>query len=151
MQKRKCFSSRLTFVFAQSTEARCCVENADVVGSAPTGDAPTTSEWSTRLLITKVHLILEVRPYIDNWMLYLHGKAGPIRCSGWNIPEGQFYSCWCPDASLELLSPSGRHLNVLTLVRRIVSLDWGIYTPVLIGSYVNCFPHTKARFGASIQ
>ena len=36
------------------------VENEDVVGAAPTGDAPTTSEWSTVLLPTKVQLILEV-------------------------------------------------------------------------------------------
>ena len=36
------------------------VENEDVVGAAPTGDAPTTSEWSTSLLPTKVRLILEV-------------------------------------------------------------------------------------------
>ena len=57
--KFKCFSSRLTYVFAQSNEARCYVENEDVVGAAPTGDAPTTSEWSTILLPTKVLLILE--------------------------------------------------------------------------------------------
>ena len=36
------------------------VENEDVVGAAPTGDAPATSEWSTILLPTKVRLILEV-------------------------------------------------------------------------------------------
>ena len=30
---------------AQSNEARCWVEN-DVVGAAPTGEAPATSEWS---------------------------------------------------------------------------------------------------------
>ena len=47
-------------VFAQSIEARWKVENEDVVGSAPTGDAPTTSEWSTILLPTKVWLVLEV-------------------------------------------------------------------------------------------
>ena len=52
--------SHLVVVFAQSIEARCKVENEDVVGAAPTGDAPTTSEWSTSLLPTKVHLILEV-------------------------------------------------------------------------------------------
>ena len=47
-------------------EARCQVENEDVVGAAPTGDAPTTSEWSTILLPTKVRLILEVlRWYIE--------------------------------------------------------------------------------------
>ena len=37
----------------------------DVVGAAPTGDAPTTSEWSTILLPTKVRLILETWWYID--------------------------------------------------------------------------------------
>ena len=35
------------------------MENEDVVGAAPTGDAPTTSEGSTILLPTKVRLILE--------------------------------------------------------------------------------------------
>ena len=50
----------LAVVFAQSIEARCQVENEDVVGAAPTGDAPTTSALSTILLPTKVRLILEV-------------------------------------------------------------------------------------------
>ena len=53
-----CFSSRLTVVFAQSIETRCSVENEDVVRAAPTGDASTTSDWSTILLPTKVWLIL---------------------------------------------------------------------------------------------
>ena len=48
---------RFTVVFAQTIEARCSVENEDVVGAAPTGDAPATSEWSTILLPTKVQLI----------------------------------------------------------------------------------------------
>ena len=39
--------SRLEVAFAQSFKARCLVENEDVVGAAPIGDAPTTSEWST--------------------------------------------------------------------------------------------------------
>ena len=34
------------FVFANSIEAGCEVENEDVAGGAPTGVAPTTSEWS---------------------------------------------------------------------------------------------------------
>ena len=59
-QKLKCFSSRLAVVFAQSIEAKCWVENEDVVGAAPTGDAPTTSELSTILLPTMVRLLLEV-------------------------------------------------------------------------------------------
>ena len=57
--KLKCFPSRLVVVFPQSNEARCLVENEDVVGAAPKGVAPTTSEWSTILLPTKVPLILE--------------------------------------------------------------------------------------------
>ena len=50
--KLKCFSSRLAIVFVQFNEARCQVENEDVVGAAPTGDAQTTSELSTVLLPT---------------------------------------------------------------------------------------------------
>ena len=52
----------------QSIEARCEVENEDVAWAAPTGDAPTTSEWPTILLPTKVQLILEVLQYfmLDN-------------------------------------------------------------------------------------
>ena len=41
------------------------IENEDVVGTAPTGDAPTTSEWSTILLPTKVRLILEILRYYN--------------------------------------------------------------------------------------
>ena len=48
--KHNRFSSRLVVVFAKSIEATCKVENED---------APTTSEWSTILLPTKVRLILE--------------------------------------------------------------------------------------------
>ena len=40
----KCFPSRLLVVFAESIETRCKVENEYVVGAAPAGDAPTTSE-----------------------------------------------------------------------------------------------------------
>ena len=36
----------------------------DVVGAAPTGDTPTTFEWSTMLLPTKVRIILEVWRYV---------------------------------------------------------------------------------------
>ena len=61
--KLKCFLSPLAVVFAKSIEARCSVENEDVVGAAPTGDAPTTSELSTMLLPTKVRLIIEVFRY----------------------------------------------------------------------------------------
>ena len=37
--KLKCFSSRLVVVFAQSIEARCLVENEDVIGAPPIGTA----------------------------------------------------------------------------------------------------------------
>ena len=63
MPKLKWFSSRLAVVCAQSTEAKCSVDNSDVVGAAPTGDAPTTSELSTILLPTKVRLILKIWQY----------------------------------------------------------------------------------------
>ena len=59
--KLKCFSSRLTAVFAQS---RCIVKNEDVVWAAPTGDAPTASEWSTILLPTQVRIIFDVLRYL---------------------------------------------------------------------------------------
>ena len=45
---------------------RCYVENEDVVGAVPTGDAPTTSGWSAILLPTKVWLILEVWQFDSN-------------------------------------------------------------------------------------
>ena len=64
--KLKCSSSRLAVVTPQSIEVRCSVENEDVVGAAPTGDAPTTSEWSTILLPTMVQLILEVWQQVWN-------------------------------------------------------------------------------------
>ena len=61
--KLKSFLSHLAIVFEQSIEARSLVENEDVVGAAPTGDAPTTSEWSGILLPIKVQPILEVWRY----------------------------------------------------------------------------------------
>ena len=64
----KRFSYCFAAVFAKSLKARCWVENEDVVGAAPTGDAPTTSEWSTIWLPTKVRLILEVLRYIYVWL-----------------------------------------------------------------------------------
>ena len=62
----KIFLCCLAAVFAESLEPRCQVENEDVVRAAPTGDAPTTSEWSTILLPTNVRLILEILRYWSN-------------------------------------------------------------------------------------
>ena len=59
IQKLISFSNWLAVVFMQPIEAKYWVENEDVVGAAPTGDAPTTSDWSTIWLPTKVRLILE--------------------------------------------------------------------------------------------
>ena len=59
IEKLKCFLNPLPVVSAQSIEARCYVENEDVVGAAPTGDAPTTSELSTISSPTEVRLILK--------------------------------------------------------------------------------------------
>ena len=53
--------SRLVFLLSlqkkkKKIEAMCSVENEDVVGAAPTGDAPTTSEGSTISLPIKCGL-----------------------------------------------------------------------------------------------
>ena len=66
-------------------EARCYVENEDAVGAAPTGDAPTISEWSTILLPTKVSLISEV------W-LYLVDTCD----TSWCLPINQFCALTSP-------------------------------------------------------
>ena len=63
--KSQTVNDSLEVVFAQSFEARCEVENEDVVGAAPTGDASNTSEWSTIELPTQVWLILEICRYTD--------------------------------------------------------------------------------------
>ena len=65
----KWFSSCLAVAFAQSIEARCEVGDKDVVGAAPIGDAPTTSEWSTILLPTEVRIILEVWRYFFSFFM----------------------------------------------------------------------------------
>ena len=54
-QKDQGFSSRLAALFVHSKEVMRrihWVKNEDVVRAALTGDAPTTSEWSTILLPT---------------------------------------------------------------------------------------------------
>ena len=51
-------------LFVRYIETTCWIENENVAGKAPTGDAPTTFEGSPILLPTKVYLILEVWRYI---------------------------------------------------------------------------------------
>ena len=48
--KLKCFMSDLATDFVHSIETRCLVENEDVLGAVPTGDAPTTYEWSANFI-----------------------------------------------------------------------------------------------------
>ena len=81
----------------QSVEAMCWVENEDVVGAAPTGDAPTTSEWSTILLPTMVRLRSEVWGYIFLDLL-VHWK-------GWLQP-------------LQLISPG------VTVLLCVINMNW---------------------------
>ena len=57
--------SRLAVVLSQSFAARCQCAIEDVVEAVPTDNAPTTSEWSTSLLHTKMRLILDV------WWIFL--------------------------------------------------------------------------------
>ena len=70
-QTFKCFLSRLAVVFSQSIEVRYYVEIEDVVGAAPAGDAPTTSEWSTILLPSRVSFIRGFTVYASQNPLYL--------------------------------------------------------------------------------
>ena len=104
--KLKCFSCCLAVVFAQSIEAWCWVENEDVVGVAPTGDAPTTSEWATILLPTKVCLILEVWQYLVSkeefgylnqwWASLLHTRVNrwEVNIQGWGEYSTYEYEYW---------------------------------------------------------
>ena len=55
--------SRPVLQFALSNPLKPCVKLNEDLGGAPTGDAPTTCEWSTILLPTKVRLILETWRY----------------------------------------------------------------------------------------
>ena len=59
-------------------EARCEVETEGVVGAAPRGDAPTTSEWSTSSLLNTVELILEVRRSIHHATTYNKTWHSPV-------------------------------------------------------------------------
>ena len=86
-----CFSSCLVHccsclcLFAQSIEARCYVENEDVVGAVPTGDAPTTSEWSSLLRVIKFiayHSVTYIRGFTV--LEYLSDSCNSKHC-GWAI------------------------------------------------------------------
>ena len=80
------FSYCLAAVLAESIEARCQVENEYVVAAAPTGDAPTTSVWSTILLPTKVRLKLEVLRY--------YSACDALLANMGNQSRGSTKNCW---------------------------------------------------------
>ena len=98
------FSSHLAGAFAQSIEARCWVENEDVVGAVPTGGAPSTSECLTIALPNKVCIILHFLRY----MLYFYVLSHPFSFLGFLFSAHVFFisflfiltaicdmSCWC--------------------------------------------------------
>ena len=74
------------------------LKKEDVVRAVETGNAPTTSEWSTSLLPTKVHLILEV------WQYYLNQR--PIYCFHGSSTSRHAHMPWacrsCPRAHKHL-------------------------------------------------
>ena len=101
--------SHLAVVIAQSIEARCSVKNDGVVGAVQTGNAPTTSEWSTILLSTNVWLILEVWQYIlfdicqrspRAWFLGCHtyGQVGHTWFLPWNTSRRTVLMAKCKTA-----------------------------------------------------
>ena len=100
-------SPRFAVVFAQSTEGRCQVKNEDVVGTALTGNAPNTSEWSTNLLFTKAQLILEFLWSLVNslhkgqWRGALIFSFICVWINGWvNIREAG--DLWCYHAHYDI-------------------------------------------------
>ena len=65
---KTCFSPRLAVVFAKCIEASCKVENENVVVTAPTRDAPTTTQWAEFSCLLKSFL------YFDLTALFLDVK-----------------------------------------------------------------------------
>ena len=94
----------------------------DVVGAAPTGDAPTTSEWSTILLPTKVRLILEVLRYINNSVTNQPSVSGwvfqvPLWASGLGVGPWDWWPgtlpLWESVGMRRGFAPHFRHLDDL--------------------------------------
>ena len=85
-------SSRLAAVFVQFIEARCWVENEDVGGVAPIGDDPTTSEWSTIALPTKVGVILDAWCYVFFYVYFRFDIRLSFFTTARYIP-GKSYHC----------------------------------------------------------
>ena len=91
----------------------CWVENEDVVGAAPTGDAPTTSEWSTILLPTKVRLILETLRYIHLWQMVVCNYLSML-----NVNEVKTWmSNYPPHKTMDIIIYPGHYLSETMLVK----------------------------------
>ena len=72
----KCFSSRVAVVFAQSIEARCYVENEDVVGAAPTVNY---------ISIINHFITYQRATYIRGWVVFIimnYGSNSLIHSDG---------------------------------------------------------------------
>ena len=69
------------------------IENEDVVGAVPTGNVPTTSEWSTILLPTKVQLIWEVWWYIPFSFGHQHDFRSSCKFPWWQH-DIQCFPCY---------------------------------------------------------
>ena len=116
------------------------VENEDVVGAAPIGDAPTTSEWSTILLPSKVRLILEVLRYFQ--MIYVcvtspssgihqHKTRQPVKHRGqflWYTPSlsqiSRSWYCWFAHPLLGKYNYKRVWSNEKQINLWIISLDY---------------------------
>ena len=105
-----------------------------IVGPAPTGGAPTTSEWSTILLPTKAHFILEVWRYLFFEALngQLDNKAPGVCCflTGsscfFQAVNGQLDMaalCVEPDKCFFHADDSGRILHIGANEIRLVRLN----------------------------
>ena len=100
------------------------MKNEDVVGAAPTGDAPTTSKWSTILLPTKVRLILNV-------LRYYNVSQSTSRAPIWSVDSVTCKTiCWLiimyiwlfEDLSLGLVLIY--HLSMISLENRVVQINY---------------------------
>ena len=88
-QKRNCFSSWLAVVFTKFIDARCYVENEG-------GNVPTTSEWLTSVLPTKISEVW--------WYIILTVTSPDSKVRGANMGPG-----WV------LSAPDGPHIGPMNL------------------------------------
>ena len=85
----------LVAVFAESLEARCQVENEDVVGAAPTGDAPTTSECHCFHRKYSIHVFV---PKCDRCISSLLWRVSGHYISNIHNPYILIIHCCIPDS-----------------------------------------------------